>query len=548
MFSSQEGAMELGNDSFKERDQLFQQWTSLIDKAVESLTTSQGDRFRLGRFHQRLTETLDQIETMRGRHILNDFQAEGLSDIINKVLVTLARSMDRAVDSTVTAILRPIHRASPTLQGGRPRFHIDINYLSQAIDQLNMGPSEIARNLNEGRPLAEHVHPRTIRRRILEAGLRLEDEPTVRYSTISDADLDPIIVRLRKDHPKVGAPYLHGELSSLGHYLPRDRVRDACARLRPIRHLLQDNMFPTRNVYSVAGPNSVWHNDGQHELILFGIVVHTFCDGFSRLVPCIRASTNNRADTVLDVFLEGVGQYGLPSRCRGDRGGENVKVAYYMDEIRGSHRGSYLWGVSPHNTRIERLWPEVVRLVLEKWYDHFMRLQAEYYYDRGLDRHKWLGGYLYLGDINAGLQRFRNTHNKHRVQSARYQTPEQMMFEGMVVNGVRGFWDKPGILSLDGEHVVDEERYGVELDEEELTERLQELGEDMPGSRRGARIEDQVNGQVDLEDARCPFVDVRAGIAAMDALMEGKWGGDDDLVERWLAGLEAMESILEVEN
>ena len=61
-------------------------------------------------------------------------------------------------------------------------------------------------------------------------------------------------------------------------------------------------------------------------------------------VTGLQASTNNRASTVLSLFLEAKSEYGLPSRVRGDRGGENIDVATYMVMKRGSHRGSFLWG------------------------------------------------------------------------------------------------------------------------------------------------------------------------------------------------------------
>jgi len=61
-------------------------------------------------------------------------------------------------------------------------------------------------------------------------------------------------------------------------------------------------------------------------------------------VVALRASTNNCAATVLDLFLKAQEEYGMPSRMRGDRGGENVDVATYMVMKNGPNRGSFLWG------------------------------------------------------------------------------------------------------------------------------------------------------------------------------------------------------------
>lgn len=61
-------------------------------------------------------------------------------------------------------------------------------------------------------------------------------------------------------------------------------------------------------------------------------------------VTGLRASTNNRAVTVLDVFLEAVKEFGFPSRMRGDRGSENLAVAIYMIMQNGPSRASFMWG------------------------------------------------------------------------------------------------------------------------------------------------------------------------------------------------------------
>ena len=46
-----------------------------------------------------------------------------------------------------------------------------------------------------------------------------------------------------------------------------------------------------------------------------------------RRIVYLHCCDNYRADTVLHLFIESVRQLGLPSRVRGDRGGENIGVA-----------------------------------------------------------------------------------------------------------------------------------------------------------------------------------------------------------------------------
>ena len=80
-------------------------------------------------------------------------------------------------------------------------------------------------------------------------------------------------------------------------------------------------------------------------LIRYGIVIHGFIDGYSRLITGLRASNNNRGETVLSLFLDAAHDYGVPNRLRGDHGVENLQVAAWMEVNVGMEGGRpYIWG------------------------------------------------------------------------------------------------------------------------------------------------------------------------------------------------------------
>ena len=76
------------------------------------------------------------------------------------------------------------------------------------------------------------------------------------------------------------------------------------------------------------------------------IVIHGGVDGYSRIPVYLKASNNNKASTVLTCFQEAISEFGLPSRVRSDKGGENVEVATFMlnHVQRGPGRGSMITG------------------------------------------------------------------------------------------------------------------------------------------------------------------------------------------------------------
>lgn len=181
------------------------------------------------------------------------------------------------------------------------------------------------------------------------------------FHAMDDHQLDQIIRTIKGTRPQVGVRYLVGHLRARGLRIQIHRVVRSLRRVDPVGFVLRRRMAIKRRQYRVKRPNSVWHLDGHHKLIAWGVVIHGMIDGYSRLVRQIlrftktifinyfkvtglRASTNNKASTVFDLFLQAIKQYDCPSRVRGDRGGENIIVSIYMIMRRGPNRGSFLWG------------------------------------------------------------------------------------------------------------------------------------------------------------------------------------------------------------
>ena len=102
-------------------------------------------------------------------------------------------------------------------------------------------------------------------------------------------------------------------------------------------------------------------------------VIQGGIDGFSHLIVFLSAATNNQASTVLESFLGAINKFGLPSRVRSDKGGENIEVASFMVEHRGQNRNSHITGRSVHNW-----WFVFYSNVF--WENHYRRAHNKCYY------------------------------------------------------------------------------------------------------------------------------------------------------------------------
>ncbi|KAJ7621640.1 hypothetical protein DFH06DRAFT_904110, partial [Mycena polygramma] len=57
------------------------------------------------------------------------------------------------------------------------------------------------------------------------------------------------------------------------------RVLNSLRRVDNLGRVLRRSKIIKRRVYHVKCPNALWHLDGHHKMIRWGIVVHGFVDG-----------------------------------------------------------------------------------------------------------------------------------------------------------------------------------------------------------------------------------------------------------------------------
>ncbi|PIK52823.1 hypothetical protein BSL78_10256 [Apostichopus japonicus] len=292
---------------------------------------------------------------------------------------------------------------------------------------------------------------------ILKLGIcRLETSGSAVSGHLEDTQLDDAVLAVLQQNAMYGEKMVSGALESKGIFMSRERIRQSIRRVDPEGVEKRKKSALSRREYRVAGPNALWHIDGNHKLIRWRFVIHGGINGYSRMPVFLVCSTNNKADTVLKAFLGAVDEFGLPQRVRSDKGGENTLVCKFMLEhpLRGTGRGSFIAGKSVHNQRIERLWRDVYKSCLSGFYHLFYTMEQEGRLDCGCDIDLFALHYVFQHVINNQLKSFQDTFIHHKIRTAGNQTPMQMWVQG-AHNGYQ-------IDFLEEEDAV---QYGIELDD-----------------------------------------------------------------------------------
>jgi hypothetical protein len=231
-----------------------------------------------------------------------------------------------------------------------------------------------------------------------------------------------------KDSPGRGSELTRGHLKSLGVDVSREKVRSTLKIIDPEGTEMRKSKPIKRRMYHSNGVHHVWHMDGWHKLIRYGMVVHAAIDGCSRFLLFAKCSTNNECVTVLKSFVCACEEVNVVPGCvRTDKGGENVDVCRFMLLVYDGNEDCFKASSSHYNQRVERNWRDMRCSTLQPYKDLFLHLE-----ELGLDIensiHMFCLQYMYVPRINESLFEFRNSWNSHGLSTERFQSPLSLLY------------------------------------------------------------------------------------------------------------------------
>lgn len=214
------------------------------------------------------TSALQCIQRLQ-REESNDFHQERLYRELNEYTQTLSAFLavcdDRDVSDLLGSLYRCFHNllhehearqrstevttnlAPPTTltgHSGQPRYSIAADQISHCVS-IGMSWQRIASCFG-------------ISRRTLYRHRQILGVEPLRYSALSNQDLDRVVTNILQNTPNAGEAYILGSLRSRGLRIQRWRVRHSLHQVDPIGRSFRRRLAIHRRVYSVQAPNQLW--------------------------------------------------------------------------------------------------------------------------------------------------------------------------------------------------------------------------------------------------------------------------------------------------
>lgn len=275
---------------------VYQTLNDIYNRANNALTFNAMDAFRM-RYHYNnvLQDAIPLLDAVEQHTKAGEVQLIAwLEEVVNSYKLLICQLQDAAATTTGKCVVQLsqshlsllTYRHSDTAhvqnvepvttqhshRPGRPRKHIDHAFLEEAMKPgRNITIATLARQLG--------VDRKTIYNYLKKYNLSKE------FTAISDEDLDHLVHDFRTKYPESGIRYLRGFLRTHNIRIQRHRAMASLARVDGLGQVLRRRRKKIqRRQYKVSRPNALWHMDGHHKLIHWGIVIHGVVDGYSRTV------------------------------------------------------------------------------------------------------------------------------------------------------------------------------------------------------------------------------------------------------------------------
>lgn len=176
---------------------------------------------------------------------------------------------------TGVTTLQPVNtNTTGARKSGRPRKNIDAGVLHEAFRKgRHISTTLLASVLGVDRKTLQAW------KNELKIGSGFDD--------ISDDDLDKLVQIYHQENPAGGRSYVMGHLRAVYSLrIQRQRVIDSLNRVDKLGQGMRERVGKKklRRTYTVPRPNALWHINGHHKLIAWGIILHGVADGYTRKV------------------------------------------------------------------------------------------------------------------------------------------------------------------------------------------------------------------------------------------------------------------------